>query len=94
MPETKQEQSHELCLKGCEQGRISGVKEVLSFDTEAIRLDTVCGRLHIKGHELHISQLSLETGEIRLSGVVDSIQYMKGSSVKTEQKKLWQRLFR
>lgn len=94
MPEPKTELRHELCLRGCESGQISGVKEVLSFDTESIRLDTVCGHLHIKGHELHISQLSLETGSIRLSGTVDSIQYTKGSSVKAEQKKFWQRLFR
>lgn len=94
MPEQMTQSGHELCLRGCESGQISGVKEVLSFDTESIRLDTVCGRMQIRGHDLHISQLSLDTGNVSLSGTVDSIQYMKGSSVKTEQKKLWQRLLR
>lgn len=94
MPETKNTLVHELSLKGCESGRISGVKEVLSFDTDSIRLDTVCGRMQIRGHDLHISQLSLETGNVSLCGIVDSIQYMKGSSIKTEQKKMWQRLLR
>ena len=52
------------------------------------------GRLQIRGHELHIGELSLETGHISLNGTVDSIQYMKGGNAKAEQKKLWQRLFR
>lgn len=94
MPEQKNESGHELYLKDCQKGHISGVKEVLSFDTEAIRLDTVCGRIQIRGRDLHVSQLSLETGEITLSGTVESIQYMKGGNVKMDQKKLWQRLFR
>ena len=94
MPEQKTENGHELYLKSCQKGHISGVKEVLSFDTETIRLDTVCGRIQIRGHDLHVSQLSLETGNISLSGTVESIQYMKGSNVKMDQKKLWQRLFR
>ena len=94
MPEQKAVCRHELCLKECQNGQISGVKEVLAFDTESIRLDTECGRLQIRGHDLHISQLSLETGTVRLSGSVDSIQYMKGGSAKTAQKNVWQRLLR
>ena len=94
MPEPQNSNRHELCLRECQKGEISGVKEVISFDTESIRLDTVCGRLQIRGHELHIGELSLETGHISLSGTVDSIQYMKGGNAKTEQRKLWQRLLR
>ncbi len=94
MPEPQNRNRHELCLRECQKGEISGVKEVVSFDTESIRLDTVCGRLQIRGHELHIGELSLETGHISLSGTVDSIQYMKGGNAKTEQRKLWQRLLR
>ena len=89
MPESKNAGRHELCLKECQSGEISGVKEVLSFDTE-----TVCGRLQIRGHDLHVSQLSLETGHISISGTVDSVQYMKGTNTRGEQKKLWQRMFR
>ena len=94
MPETKNAAVHELFLKGCENGRVSGVNEVLAFDTESIRLDTVCGRLQIRGHDLHIDQLSLETGNISFRGTVDNIQYIKGGNVKTESKKLWQRMLR
>ena len=94
MPESKNAGRHELCLTECQSGEISGVKEVLSFDTETVRLETVCGRLQIRGHDLHVSQLSLETGHISISGTVDSVQYMKGTNTRGEQKKLWQRMFR
>ena len=94
MPESKNAGRHELCLKKCQSGEISGVKEVLSFDTETVRLETVCGRMQIRGHDLHVSQLSLETGHISISGTVDSVQYMKVTNTRGEQKKLWQRMFR
>lgn len=94
MPDNKTEGKHELQLSGCASGRITGVKEVLAFDTEGIRLDTVCGRLTIRGKELHISQLSVETGCITLTGTVDSIQYARGTAARADGKSIWQRMFR
>lgn len=94
MPDNKTEGKHELQITDCASGRITGVREVLSFDTEGIRLDTVCGRLTIRGKELHISQLSVETGCITLDGTVDSIQYARGTAAKADGKSIWQRMFR
>ena len=94
MSDNRTEGKHELQILDRASGRISGVKEVLAFDTEGIRLDTVCGRLTIRGKDMHISQLSVENGCIMMSGTVESIQYVSGTNVKTEGKSIWQRMFR
>ena len=95
MSETAVQEKHELHLSDCAKGQITGVKEVLAFDPETIRLDTVCGRLILKGNDLHISQLSVENGKITLSGVVNSVQYTgKGKKTAADSQSFWQRLFR
>ena len=95
MSETTTREKHELHLSGCERGQISGVREVLAFDPETIRLDTVCGRLLVKGHDLHISQLSVENGDITLSGVVNCVQYTgKGKTTPADSQSFWRRIFR
>lgn len=92
MPETQK--MHELYLEGCAGGKVSGVKEVLAFDTELIRLDTVCGKLVLKGKDLHVSQLSVDAGDIAFTGSVDSVQYMKKNRETEKNQSFWQRIFR
>ena len=85
---------HELCLSNCQEGQISGVQEVLSFDTELIRLETSCGNLTIKGSGLHIGELSLETGSVQLTGQVTSIQYSKSKRAADAGRHLLQKMLR
>lgn len=54
---------------------VSGVTEVLSFDEETVSTRTETGELTVKGSELHITELSLEMGEIKLEGKIDSLAY-------------------
>lgn len=93
MAGAQKEAGHELCLKNCKEGRITGVLEVLSFDTELIRLKTCCGNLTIKGSELHISRLSLEDGGVKLDGVVSSIAYSPARNAADTGKNVLRRLF-
>ena len=69
-------------------------KEVLSFDLNEVLLETEQGMLMVKGTDLHVNRLSLEKGEVDLSGNIDSIAY---SDVHAEQKQgenFFARLFR
>jgi len=73
---------------------VTGVKDVLSFDLNEVLLETEQGMLMVKGTDLHVNRLSLEKGEVDLSGNIDSIAY---SDVHAEQKQgenLFARLFR
>ncbi|MBD8500691.1 MULTISPECIES: sporulation protein YabP [Paenibacillus] len=55
---------------------ISGVSNVESFDSEEFLLETDSGFLTIKGHNLHIKNLSLEQGLVAIEGVVNSLTYL------------------
>ena len=66
---------HRIMLDGREQLTITGVEEVESFDETAIVMSTGKGRLVVRGGGLHIEQLSLDGGQMRVEGYVDSINY-------------------
>ena len=67
--------NHKISLFNRNSGIISGVREVISFDPNEIILDTEQGMLMVKGTDLHVNRLSVEKGEVDLSGNIDSIAY-------------------
>lgn len=54
---------------------ISGITDVDSFDERAICLYTQLGELTIQGKELHIDSMSVETGDMTVTGDIWSIIY-------------------
>lgn len=85
---------HKILFQNRQSGAVTGVLDVISFDEKVIILSTQCGKLTIKGEELHVNQLNLEKGEVDLSGRVDSLIYTEGGKGKNEQKEsLLGRLF-
>ena len=85
---------HKLVLNNRTASLVTGVKDVLSFDLNEVLLETEQGMLMVKGTDLHVNRLSLEKGEVDLSGNIDSIAY---SDVHAEQKQgetFFARLFR
>lgn len=75
---------HQIKLTNRKNGTISGVVDVLSFDENEILLDTVEGRLIIRGKNLHVGRLQLEEGEVDMDGEVESMVYSsKGQKEKS-----------
>ena len=66
---------HRLVLEERNTLSVSGVEEVESFDENTIVMLTSLGTLVIHGTQLHIEQLSLEGGELKVTGEVDSLSY-------------------
>lgn len=66
---------HKLTMESRSHLALTGVADVGSFDETGALLETACGRLLIRGRDLHVEQLNLEAGELRLSGTVDSLAY-------------------
>ena len=54
---------------------ISGVKDVISFDDETVMLDTVLGKLVVKGDRLHILNFNNESGDIAGEGKIHAMIY-------------------
>ena len=59
--------AHKIVLNNRNQGNLTGILDVISFDENTIVLDTDMGLLTIKGKDLHVNRLSLEKGTISIS---------------------------
>lgn len=66
---------HNLTVVNREQAVLSGVAAVASFDDQEIVLDTELGSLTIRGEELHIKQLDLESGRFAVEGLINAMIY-------------------
>lgn len=73
--ETTQALAHKLTLDGRNRLSLTGVKEVERFDETLVVLHTNRGTLVIRGSELHLQLLSLDGGQVRVDGNVDSMTY-------------------
>ncbi len=82
MDDKNTQKGHKVQITDRKQGIISGVKDVISFDTELVLLDTHMGLLTIKGKELHVKRLTLERGEVDVEGEFDSFVYTQSKSAK------------
>ena len=73
---------------------VTGVADVLSFDLNEILLETEQGMMMVKGTDLHVNRLSLEKGEVDLSGNINSIAYSDIPMNGKQGEKLFSKLFR
>lgn len=67
--------SHGLSVANREQVQVTGVLAVDNFDDQEVTLETELGALTIRGEELHIKQLDLETGQFAVEGYINALQY-------------------
>ena len=64
-----------LVLENREKLSISGVLDVLSFDDQVVIVETELGLLTIKGEDLRINKLSIDTSEVVVEGDIYSMNY-------------------
>ena len=66
---------HKLTLNQREDLTLTGVTEVVSFDDTTVILKTHLGTLTVQGQELVLKTLSVEGGQVAVSGLVSSLFY-------------------
>ena len=66
---------HSLILENRKALTLTGVSDVDSFDEQSIIAYTDFGELTIRGKNLHINKLSLDTGELAVDGEISSMSY-------------------
>jgi sporulation protein YabP len=78
MPEERKvyERSQNIILKDRRRLMISGVNHVESFNEECIILDTELGILVVRGMDMHINKLNVETSELDVEGNICMIEYL------------------
>ena len=66
---------HNLVLEDRRMLTVSGVSDVDSFDEETVIVFTDLGELTVRGKNLHINRLSVETGELTVEGNIAALIY-------------------
>ena len=94
MEERQVQKAHKVVLNNRRSGTVTGVLDVLSFDINEILLETEQGMLMVKGSDLHVNRLSVEKGEVDLSGTIDSVSYSNISQAKKQEESFWTKMFK
>ena len=64
-----------IVLENREKLNVSGVLDVLSFDDQVVIVETELGLLTIKGDNLRINKLSIDTSEVVVEGQIYNLAY-------------------
>ena len=62
---------------------VTAVDEVVSFDETAVTLSVGDRLLNISGNDLSVTKLSLQDGEVVISGGVDAVVYFEQTKKKS-----------
>lgn len=71
----EQQLPHKLTLDERKSLNMSGVTEINSFDESAVVLSTSLGTLIVQGKSLKLKTLSLDGGQVAVTGEINSILY-------------------
>lgn len=74
-----------LILENRQKLSISGVNDVLSFDDQVVMVETELGLLTVKGENLKINKLSIDTSEVIVEGDIGYLAYSDNSGEKKKQ---------
>lgn len=66
---------HNIIMENREKISMSGIKKVDNFDEQSIILLTELGELTIKGENLHISKMDVDTGDLKVTGNIYGLIY-------------------
>lgn len=83
-----------LILENREKLNVSGVLDVLSFDDQIVVVDTELGLLTIKGENLRINKLSIDTSEVIVEGEILNMSYSEKGFDKKSNNSLLGKIFK
>ena len=63
----------DLILENREKLTVTGVRRVLQCNAESI--ETARGVLQLAGAQLNVTSLDLDSGEVKLTGRIDTVEY-------------------
>ena len=81
-------------LENREKLSISGVLDVFSFDDQIIIIETELGLLTIKGENLKITKLSLDTSDFVVDGRINSLNYSEADIGVKKGKNILSKIFK
>ncbi len=97
MPEEKKtikSRIQNIILENREKLSVSGVIDVDSFNDETVVVDTELGILIIRGEDLHINKLNLDSSELCIEGEITSCEYSDRDSGRSKGSGFFARMFK
>ncbi len=78
----KERQACNILLEDRSKLSVSGVEDIDNFDEGGFTAITCAGALVVKGADLHINKLNVDTGELVVDGEIDSCVFNNSYSGK------------
>lgn len=66
---------HNLIIEDRKRLSMTGVTDVGGFDEETLSIQTASGCVTVRGENLQVTKLSLESGELCAEGIINSLAY-------------------
>ena len=77
-----QKMNHTVYIENRKSIVFTGITDVTGFDEQTVTLKSELGGIIIKGSDLQISRLSLDTGDVTVDGNINSLQYTSSANSK------------
>lgn len=84
--------NHELNIINRNTLNLTGIKKVINLENDNCIIESVCGKLLIKGSNLEVILLDTDKGELKIKGKIDSLNYSE--SKKENKESLFSKLFK
>ena len=82
---------HNVIIENRRTLTATGIQSIISYDSFTATLATELGTLAIGGEGLSVSELSVLTGEVKITGAIEYVQY---TAKKEKQESLFRKLVR
>ncbi|MCX7696007.1 MAG: sporulation protein YabP [Caloramator sp.] len=85
-------QNHNLNMINRQKLDITGVVNVINFNEEQINLSTIMGQMIIKGKNMKINRLNVDSGDMCIEGEFIGINYLNKQTSSSES--IFKKLFK
>ena len=83
-----------VLLESREKLTVSGVSDDLSFDDQIVIVATDMGLLTVKGENLKINKLNIDTSDFILNGKITSLAYSEGGFEGSKNSNILSKIFK
>lgn len=83
-----------IILENREKLNVTGIVDIFSFDDQIIIMETELGMLTIKGDNLKINKLSIDTSDFIVEGKISSLAYSDSDIGTKKSKNLLGKIFK
>lgn len=80
----KAQQGHIIRIENRQRIDITGVTEVVTFSEDNVILHTIMGGLNIKGKNMKVNKLNVDSGDMCIEGEIQSLVYTSKDTQKKE----------